>query len=188
MSNNLTNYPKKNTINFIVDESEKYNKISLVCFGIFLVFLIFFTKFGVINTLDKVNQLENNYYVYSNQIDAYKAKMSDYDEVEAYYNNLVGDYLTSDEQLSSAREEIVSTIENVFGGFENIANYSIDGANVVVLTEPISLKDVSSLLNDLQNNPNISFATCKSTIYDSSDSNLVKAEYEIIYDTIGGSK
>ena len=61
MSNKLSNYPKKKNINFVVDNTEKYNKISIFCFVIFMIFLVFFTKFAVIDTLSAVNKLESNY-------------------------------------------------------------------------------------------------------------------------------
>ncbi|MDY5276879.1 MAG: hypothetical protein SPH06_03365, partial [Erysipelotrichaceae bacterium] len=97
MSNKLSNYPKKKNINFVVDNTEKYNKISILCFVVFMIFLVFFTKFAVIDTLSAINKLESNYNSVLSQIEAYNAKMSDYDEVEARYNDLVGDFLTQDE-------------------------------------------------------------------------------------------
>lgn len=188
MSNKLSNYPKKKNINFVVDNTEKYNKISILCFVVFMIFLVFFTKFAVIDTLSAINKLESNYNSVLNQIEAYNAKMSDYDEVEARYNDLVGDYLTTSEQVSTSRMQIIKMIKDDFGGFNHIVNYTIDAENVVVYTTAMSLKELTNILETLQNDPNVSFATCKKTIYDDKDSSLVHGEFEIIYDTIGGSK
>ena len=187
MTNKLTAYPKKKTINFVVDNREKYNKISLVCFGLFLIVLVIFTKFAVIDTLSAVNKLESNYNSYLNQIEAYNAKMSDYDEVETRYNDLVGDFLTYDEQLSTSRSQIINMIEGDIG-FEHVENYTIDGQTIIVYTTAMSIKDVTSILNVLQDDSNVSFATCKSTIYDKDNESLVHGEFEIIYNTIGGNK
>ena len=115
MSNKLSNYPKKKNINFVIDNTEKYNKISILCFVIFMIFLVFFTKFAVIDTLSAVNKLESNYNSYLNQIETYNAKMADYDEVETRYNDLVGDFLTYDEQLSTSRSQIINMIEEDIG-------------------------------------------------------------------------
>lgn len=188
MTNKLTAYPKKKTINFVVDNREKYNKISLVCFGLFLIVLVIFTKFAVIDTLSAINKMESEYNYYLGQIEAYNAKMSDYDEVEARYNDLVGDYLTTSEQVSTSRMQIIKMIKDDFGGFNHIVNYTIDAENVVVYTTAMSLKEVTNILDTLQNDPSVSFATCKKMIYDDKDSSLVHGEFEIIYDTIGGSK
>lgn len=188
MTNKLTTYPKKKTINFVVDNTEKYNKISLVCFGLFLIVLVLFTKFAVIDTLSAINKMESEYNSYLSQIEAYNAKMSDYDEVEARYNDLVGDYLTNSEQVSTSRMQIINMIKKDFGGFNHIINYTIDGENVIAYTTAMSLKEVTNILETLQNDPNVSFATCKKTIYDDKDSSLVHGEFEIIYDTIGGNK
>ena len=187
MSNKLNAYPKKKNINFIVDNTEKYNKISIICFIIFMVFLVFFTKFAVIDTLSAVNRLESNYNSYLSQIEAYNAKMSDYDEVETRYNDLVGDFLTYDEQLSTSRSQIINMIDGDIG-FEHVENYTIDGQTIIVYTTAMSIKDVTSILNVLQADSNVSFATCKSTIYDKDDESLVHGEFEIIYNTIGGNK
>lgn len=188
MTNKLTTYPKKKTINFVVDNTEKYNKISLVCFGLFLIVLVLFTKFAVIDTLSAINKMESEYNSYLSQIEAYNAKMSDYDEVEARYNDLVDDYLTNTEQVSTSRMLIINMIKKDFGGFNHIINYTIDGENVIAYTTAMSLKELTNILETLQNDPNVSFATCKKTIYDDKDSSLVHGEFEIIYDTIGGNK
>lgn len=52
----------------------------------------------------------------------------------------------------------------------------------------MTIKDVTSILNVLQDDSNVSFATCKSTIYDKNDESLVHGEFEIIYNTVGGNK
>ena len=187
MSIKLNTYPKKKTINFIVDNTEKYNKISIICFIIFMVFLVFFTKFAVIDTLSAVNRLESNYNSYLNQIDMLNGQMSDYDEVETRYNDLVGDFLTYDEQLSTSRVQIINMIRKDIG-FEHVENYMIDGQTVIVYTTAMSIKDVTNILNVLQSDENISYATCKSTIYDKDNESLVHGEFEIIYNTIGGNK
>lgn len=187
MSNKLNTYPKKKTINFIVDNTEKYNKISVICFIIFMVFLVFFTKFAVIDTLSAVNRLESNYNSYLSQIDILNGQMNDYDEVETRYNDLVGDFLTYDEQLSTSRIQIINMIKKDIG-FNHVENYTIDGQNVIVYTTAMSIKEITNILNVLQNDPNISFATCKSTIYDNDNEALVHGTYEIIYNTIGGNK
>lgn len=187
MSNKLNTYPKKKNINFIVDNTEKYNKISIICFIIFMVFLVFFTKFAVIDTLSAVNRLESNYNSYLSQIDMLNGQMSDYDEVENRYNDLVGDFLTYDEQLSTSRVQIINMIRKDIG-FEHVENYTIDGQSVIVYTTAMSIKDVTNILNVLQSDENISYATCKSTIYDKNNESLVHGTYEIIYNTIGGNK
>ena len=113
--------------------------------------------------------------------------MSDYDEVEARYNDLVGDFLTQDEQLSSSRSQIIDMIKKDIG-FEHVENYTIDGQTIIVYTTAMTIKDVTSILNVLQDDSNVSFATCKSTIYDKNNESLVHGEFEIIYNTIGGNK
>ena len=181
-------YPSKKTVNFVEDNTGKYNKISIIGFVIFMIALVIFTKFGVIDTLSKINSLESTYNSTMSTINEYNQKLSSYSEIEAKYNDLVGNYLTESEQLSTSRVQIINMLNKDFDGFDNIVNYTISGQNVTVYTSPMTLADVSKYLNVLQNDSSIIYATCKRTIYDSNDSSLVHGEFEITYDTTGGNK
>ena len=181
-------YPSKKTVNFVEDNTGKYNKISIIGFVIFMIALVIFTKFGVIDTLSKINSLESTYNSTMSTIDEYNQKLSSYSEIEAKYNDLVGNYLSESEQLSTSRVQIINMLNKDFDGFDNIVNYTISGQNVTVYTSPMTLADVSKYLNVLQNDSSIIYATCKRTIYDSNDSSLVHGEFEITYDTTGGNK
>ena len=181
-------YPSKKTVNFVEDNTGKYNKISIIGFVIFMIALVIFTKFGVIDTLSKINSLESTYNSTMSIIDEYNQKLSSYSEIEAKYNDLVGNYLSESEQLSTSRVQIINMLNKDFDGFDNIVNYTISGQNVTVYTSPMTLADVSKYLNVLQNDSSIIYATCKRTIYDSNDSSLVHGEFEITYDTTGGNK
>ena len=181
-------YPSKKTVNFVEDNTSKYNKISIIGFCIFMIVLVIFTKFGVIDTLSKINTLESNYNSTMATINEYNQKLSSYSEVEAKYNDLVGNYLSEAEQLSTSRAQIINMLNKDFDGFDNIDNYTISGQNVTVYTSPMTLAEVSKYLNVLQNDSSIIYATCKRTIYDSDASSLVHGEFEIIYDITGGNK
>lgn len=181
-------YPSKKTVNFVEDTTGKYNKISIVGFVIFMIALVIFTKFGVIDTLSKINSLESAYNSTMSTINEYNQKLSSYSEIESKYNDLVGNYLSESEQLSTSRVQIINMLNKDFDGFDNIVNYTISGQNVTVYTAPMTLADISKYLNVLQNDSSIIYATCKRTIYDSDDSSLVHSEFEITYDTTGGNK
>lgn len=181
-------YPSKKTVNFVKDYTEKANKLTVVGFIVFLFALALFTKFGVIDTLSKVNSLESNYNSTMATINEYNTKLAEYSEVEAKYNDLVGDYLTENEQLSTSRVQIINMLSKDFGGFGNIMNYTIDGQNVTVYTSATTLAEVSRILNVLQNDSSVIYATCKRTVYDSANESLVHGEFEITYDTLGGNK
>lgn len=181
-------YPSKKTVNFVKDKSQKANKLTLVGFVIFLIALALFTKFGVIDTLNKVNSLESYYNSTVSTINEYNQKLESYKEVEATYNDLVGSYLTDNEQLSTSRVQIINMLNKDFDGFGNITNYNINGNIVTVYTSATTLSEISRFLNVLQNDSNIIYATCKRTVYDSDYEELVHGEFEITYDTQGGNK
>lgn len=183
-----TSYPSKKTVNFVKDKSQKANKLTVVGFVIFLIALALFTKFGVIDTLNKVNSLESYYNSTVSTINEYNQKLESYKEVESTYNDLVGSYLTDNEQLSTSRVQIINMLNKDFDGFGNITNYNINGNIVTVYTSATTLSEISRFLNVLQNDSNIIYATCKRTVYDSDYEELVHGEFEITYDTQGGNK
>ena len=49
-------YPEKTTINLLYREPDENRKFTLILFGVFLIFLILFTKFLVIDQLQRVNR------------------------------------------------------------------------------------------------------------------------------------
>ena len=51
-------YPEKTTINLLYREPDENRKFTLILFGVFLIFLILFTKFLVIDQLQRVNRAE----------------------------------------------------------------------------------------------------------------------------------
>lgn len=179
-------YPSKKTMNFIVDENAKKNKASIILFCIFLVGLVFFTKFGVIDSLTKTSSLENNYKSYENEINALQAELSDYDEVEEKYNELVGDFLTDEEVNSLNRTDIIDMIDDDILPYVDVTNISISGNEVSVYTGVTDLNTVSKVLSVLQNDERTEYVTVSRTLADSSNTDLVTADIEITYKDLEG--
>ena len=61
-------YPTKRTMNFVEDNESASNRKTIIIFVVFMIFLGLFTKFGVIDFLNKTNQLEADYNAGNTQI------------------------------------------------------------------------------------------------------------------------
>lgn len=181
-------YPTKTTMNFIVDEQAKVNKISVVVFIFFLVLLALFTKFGVIDTLSKTSDLQSNYNSYQAQISDLTNQLKDYDEVEEKYNAMVGTYLNEDEASSVYQSDIVSLIDEDVMPYVSVTNYTISGNEITVYTGVTDLNTVSTVLAKLQADERTDYVTISRTLADSTDTNKVTADIQITYgNSEGGS-
>lgn len=181
-------YPTKTTMNFIVDEQAKVNKISVVVFIFFLVLLALFTKFGVIDTLSKTSDLQSNYNSYQAQISDLTNQLKDYDEVEEKYNAMVGSYLNEDEASSVYQSDIVSLIDEDVMPYVSVTNYTISGNEITVYTGVTDLNTVSTVLAKLQADERTDYVTISRTLADSTDTNKVTADIQITYgNSEGGS-
>lgn len=174
-------YPTKQTMNFIVDKEATMNKISIVAFVIFLLILALFTKFGVIDTLSKTNDLQSKYNSYQSSVDSLTNELQDYSEVEEKYNAMVGSYLNEEEASSVNQADIVDLIDEDIVPYVEVTNYTIEGNNVIVYTGVTDLNTVSSILSRLQNDDRTDYVTISRTLADSTDTNKVTADIEITY-------
>lgn len=181
-------YPSKRSINFIVDNEAKYNKLSVIVFGVFIVALLAFTKFGVIDTLTKTSALESNYNSYQSQIDTLNEQLSNYDEVSEKYNEIVGDFLTESEANSLNRMDIIDMLEKDVMSYVDITNFSVSGNQISVYTGVTDLNTVSRVLNVLQSDSRTSYVSISRTIANSDNSELVTADIEITYKDMEESK
>ena len=83
-------YPSKKTMNFVENNESKNNRTALIAFGVFLVFLVLFTKIGVIDRISETNALMSQYQTNSKQLDALKEELKNYDAIEEQYDALCG--------------------------------------------------------------------------------------------------
>jgi len=173
--------PTKTSINFIVDEQTKTNRISIVLFLVFLVLLGIFTKFAVIDPLAKVTRAEREYREAERQLDVYRNQLTDYAQIEAEYNEKVGTFLTDIERAYLDRTEILAMIKEDIFNYVNVKSISISGNVVRVSTATTTMDNISQIVQVLLNDSKIAYVTPKTTKVGSESSNNVTADLEIGY-------
>ncbi len=173
------NYPTKRTMNFVVDKETQNNKISLICFGVFLVLLALFTKFGVIDSLSKTSALESNYNSSNSALSALREELKDYDEVEEKYNTLVGSFLTDEEKSSLNRTDLIRMIDEDVLPYVDITNFSISGNTISVYTGVTDLNTISRVVTILQDDSRTQYVTVNRALANAEDSTKVTADIEI---------
>ncbi len=179
-------YPSKKTMNFISDKQSKTNKLSIVIFVVFMVLLLIFTKFFVIDTVSKTNDLISAYNANKSELNSLNEKLSDYEQVEEKYNELVGVFLNDDEKNCLNRTDIIKLLDDDVLPYVEITNFTISSNSVNVYTGVCSLNTISNVLSILQNDDRTHYVTINRTVADSEDNSLVSAEILITFADLEG--
>ena len=179
-------FPSKKTMNFVSDKQAKTNKLSIVLFVIFIVLLLIFTKFFVVDSISKTNDLISAYNANQSQLDALNEQLSDFEEIETKYNELVGVFLNDDEKNCLNRTDIIKLLDDDVLPYVDITNYTISSNQVNVYTGVSSLSTISNVLDILQKDDRTHYVTINRTVADSEDNSLVSAEILITFADLEG--
>lgn len=172
-------YPTKRTMNFVEDNESASNRKTIIIFVVFMIFLGLFTKFGVIDFLNKTNQLEADYNAGNTQIAELQEKLKDYSSVEEQYNSMVGSFLSDDEKYSLNRPEILKMVDEDILPVVSISGITINNENVSVYTGLTDLNTISKVVDIIEKDERTDYVTVSRTVADSNDTGLVSATIEI---------
>ena len=175
-------------MNFVENNEAKNNRTALIVFGVFLVFLVLFTKFGVIDRISETNALMSQYQTNSKQLDALKEELKDYDAIEEKYNALVGSFLSEGERNCLNRTDLLKMVDEDILPQVSVANISISDNKMSVYTSLTDLNTISRVVDILQKDERTSYVTVSSTVSDSEDSSKVSATIEITCQNEGGNE
>lgn len=155
---NKGKYPSKTTINLLYKEKHTAQNIfSLVLFEIFLVALGFFTKYLVIDQIEKVNEAEAVYNSYQNQLDMLRENNADYTKVQDEYSHYGNGYLNEEESPLQDRQKMIDVINQKVQIDSGITSITIDGNTATVEIESVLLKEVSSVVANLESSDIVSY-------------------------------
>ncbi len=181
-------FPTKKTMNFVVDSETKTNRYSLIGFGIFIVVLALFTKYCVIDVIQKTNEVQSQYTTSNEQIDALNQQLQNYNEVEEKYNAMVGTFLTDSEKVCMNRTDLLKMIDEDVLPYASVTNISITNDSISVYTGLTDLNTISKVVDILQKDSRTNYVTVSRTTADSEDSSKVSATIEITCQTEGGNQ
>ncbi len=181
-------FPTKKTMNFVVDYETKTNRYSLIGFGIFIVILALFTKYCVIDVIQKTNEIQSQYTTSNEQIDALNQQLQNYNEVEEKYNAMIGTFLTDSEKVCMNRTDLLKMIDEDVLPYASITNISMTNDSISVYTGLTDLNTISKVVDILQKDSRTNYVTVSRTTADSEDSSKVSATIEITCQTEGGNQ
>ena len=172
-------YPTKKTMNFVVDKEAASNRRSLVAFGVFIICLALFTKFGVIDFLNKTSDLQSAYATSNAQLSTLHSELANYSSVEEQYNSMVGSFLSDSEKFCLNRPEVLAMIDEDILPNVAVSNINVQDEKVSVYTGLTDLNTISRVVDILQKDDRTTYVTVSSTVADSEDSSQVSATIEI---------
>ena len=178
--------PKKRTINFISDRTEKNNRMALILFAVFMLCLAVFVKFAVIDPLNKVAKAERVYNEMERQLDGYRSELANYNEVQAEYNEMVGSFLTETELSYQDRIDMLNMVERDIRDYVEIQSITVSNNTIRVQTGKTTMDTVSHIVNVLDSDSRNSYVTVTTTQTEKSDStDYVYADLIINYSGAG---
>lgn len=181
-------FPTKKTMNFVVDHETKTNRYSLIGFGIFIVILALFTKYCVIDVIQKTNEIQSQYTTSNEQIDALNQQLQNYNKVEEKYSAMIGTFLTDSEKVCMNRTDLLKMIDEDVLPYASITNISMTNDSISVYTGLTDLNTISKVVDILQKDSRTNYVTVSRTTADSEDSSKVSATIEITCQTEGGNQ
>ncbi|MBQ6492458.1 MAG: hypothetical protein IJI92_01120 [Erysipelotrichaceae bacterium] len=179
------NLPSKKTINFISDRTARNNRMALIIFGVFMVLLLIFTKFCVLDPMAKVAKAEAAYNQMNAQLNEYRNQLSDYDKVQDEYNEMVGSFLTETELSYNDRMDMIRMVEKDIKDVVDIQSITVSNNTIRVTTGMTTMDTVSHIVGILDADSRNSYVTVTTTQTERDSSEYVYADLIINYSGAG---
>lgn len=148
--------PTKTTLNLIVPVSRQ-NKLSTVLPTAIIVALAIalFTKFAVIDRLDKVNKREAEVGALQTQVDKMNDELKDYDEVHENYYRYTTYFMTESEISVVDRVELLDILTKTAGKNVTLNAISVVNNKVSFAIDAPDLKTVGDFVDALNKSPKV---------------------------------
>ena len=148
----------KRTMNFARHKSE-FNPVKVGVIGLVIVLAaLLFTKFAILDPLDKKTVALNELSARQDQMNILNAKLAGWDELQALYGRYSYGWMTEDETNLVERMDIIQLMEQKIQPKARIENFSISQNVLTLNLEGITLQQTSSLVVQLEQDPLVSSA------------------------------
>lgn len=139
-------YPSKKTINLMYREHDTQDRVfTLVLFALFMIFLYFFSRYGVAAQLARADDAEANYSRMEQNLEKMKEANSQYASVRADYSHYGNGYLNDEELSRQDRVTMLNVIDervHAAGGIQTIQIQDNIAVITVGVTDAQRLPDI----------------------------------------------
>ncbi len=185
--NKNNQYPTKTRVNLVRDEQKKHNRNAIIGFVVFMLCLGLFVRFFVVERLNQVNVMEQQYQAMAAQVEAMRQANQEYDEVKAQYDAVTDWYMSDEEKMEVDKNDVFAMIDQDIMSYVEVQSVSISGRTVTVQTGNTTLANVSHFVNILKRdsrNGYVTVTTANATNQEANN-NYVTASVVITYGSEG---
>lgn len=153
-------YPTKTEINLIKAEVTRGNNIAAtLLFLVFLALLAMFVKFAVVDPLAAGANSSRQVADARAHLAELKAENESYTELAKEYSKYVVTGLTEDEANLADRNELIDLLSDTVMGAAHLSSVKVSGNSVVVTCVGVGLRDISDLVQTLEQDDRVAYVT-----------------------------
>lgn len=160
-------YPSKKTINLMYREHDTQDRVfTIVLFALFMIFLYFFSRYGVAAQLARADAAEANYSRMEQNLEKMKEANSQYASVRADYSHYGNGYLNDEELSRQDRVTMLNVIDervHAAGGIQTIQIQDNIAVITVGVTDAQRLPDI---ILSLEGSEYVSYVTAQTAATD----------------------
>lgn len=166
-------YPTKKSINLMYREHDTQDRIfTIVLFGIFMVFLYFFSRYGVAAQLARADAAEANYTRMEEDLEKMKEANAQYADVRADYSHYGNGYLNSEELSRQDRVTMLNVIDERVHAAGGIQSIQIQN-NIAVITVGVTdSQRIPDIILSLEGSEYVNYVTAQTAATDDDDYQL----------------
>lgn len=160
-------YPSKKTINLMYREHDTQDRVfTIVLFTLFMIFLYFFSRYGVAAQLARADAAEANYSRMEQNLEKMKEANSQYASVRADYSHYGNGYLNDEELSRQDRVTMLNVIDervHAAGGIQTIQIQDNIAVITVGVTDAQRLPDI---IRSLEGSEYVNYVTAQTAATD----------------------
>ena len=160
-------YPSKKTINLMYREHDTQDRVfTLVLFALFMIFLYFFSRYGVAAQLTRADAAEANYTRMEQNLAKMKEANSQYASVRADYSHYGNGYLNDEELSRQDRVTMLNVIDERVHAAGGIQTIQIQG-NIAVITVGVTdAQRLPDIILSLEGSEYVNYVTAQTAATD----------------------
>lgn len=150
--------PSKQTLNLVYKEKDTSRRVFVILTIVFFFLILAgFAWFIVRGQLSKVAKARNKYQSVQNELNELAAVRSRYDGIEELYSHYGSSYMNADELALQNRMAILNVINNEISLAQGLSQIQLSGNTATVQLMSLELKQVSSIVAELEASPIVSY-------------------------------
>lgn len=176
--------PSKQTLNLVYKEKDTGRRVFVIlAIVLFFVALALFGWFIVRGQLSKVAKARNKYESLQHELNDISTIKQRYDGIEEMYSHYGSSYMNAEELALQNRMAILGVINHNISTAQGLSQIQLSGNTATVQLMSLELKEVSSIVAELEDSPIVSYVGVDTAAMDEQGS-LVRRSGSLVQATL----